>query len=230
MAGNPLYFGNMAGNSNVETLLLLVKKSAHEVEILVPLNELAKDLKSSKQTAARRLESLENSGLISRRYGTKGQTVMITSQGIAELRAIYLDLENVFKRKISKLKFSGKVTAGFGEGRYYMQQRGYAEKFKEVLGYAPYAGTLDVKLEKNSIEKREILLRMQGLEISGYKTRERTFGPVKIFNARLNGVKGALVLPNRSHHRDVLEFIAAQNLRKTLRLKDGDQVEIEVEV
>ena len=65
-----------------------------------------------------------------------------------------------------------------------------------------------------------------GLEISEFKTSNRTFGGVRCFNAEINGVKGAIVLPFRSHYSNILEFISPEFLRKALSLKDGDYVDI----
>jgi riboflavin kinase len=220
----------MPKNTDLQTLLLLAKRGAHEKQVEISLNELARRLGSSKQTAARRLESLERKGFVSRTYDPKGQGIKMTAAGLAELKAIHLELGNIFKKRRATLKFSGLVTTGFGEGGYYVGQPQYLEKFKEELGYVPYPGTLDVKVGPESRDTIEVLLKLPGREIKGFKTKERTFGSVKLFSAKLNGVGGALVLPVRSHHRDVLEFIATQNLRKTLKLRDGSRVELEVEI
>jgi riboflavin kinase len=221
---------NMTDDAKLQTLFVLVRERAHEREIGISLKKLAKHLGVSKQTAARRLAILEDEGLITRRYGPRGQAVKILPAGIAELKTVFLELEKIFRKRRVSLKFSGRVTTGFGEGGYYMRQPTYAQRFKKELGYVPYPGTLDIKLDPDSRETRDLLLRLSSREIQGFKTKERTFGPVKLFLARLNDTKGAVVLPLRSPHRDILEFIAAQNLRKTLKLKDGSRVEVEVEL
>jgi riboflavin kinase len=220
----------MVGNANLQTLLALMEEGAHERETKLSLSKLAKRLRVSKQTAARRLAALENRGLVTRAYGPKGQIVRVLPMGIAELKAIFFKLEKIFEKKKIFLKFSGRVTTGLGEGRYYMRQPAYVQQFRRELGCVPYPGTLDIKLDPDARETRDLLSKLPSREIHGFKTRERTFGPVKFFPAKMRGVKGAIVLPLRSPHRDILEFIAARNLRKTLKLKDGGRVEVEVEL
>lgn len=111
-----------------------------------------------------------------------------------------------------------------------MSQQEYRQQFRRELGFDPYPGTLDIKLDARSLELRSILLELPGKHIEGFKASERTFGPVKCFPATLRGVKAAVVLPARSHHTDVIEVIAPKNLRKSLKLEDGDVVKIEVSV
>jgi riboflavin kinase len=220
----------MSGNTKFETLLLLLKKGAHEREIEVSLSELAKDFKTSKQTAARRLKELEAEGFIFRRHTPSGQAVKLISAGVTELKKVYLELEKIFKKKRAPLRFAGRVTTGLGEGRYYMRQPQYAERFKKELGYAPYPGTLDIELDPDSREIRDLLLKLPAREIPGFKTQERAFGSVKLFLGKLMGTEGAVILPLRGHRRDILEFIAMRNLRRALKLKDGSRVEVEVEL
>ncbi|MCS7131412.1 MAG: CTP-dependent riboflavin kinase, partial [Hadesarchaea archaeon] len=98
------------------------------------------------------------------------------------------------------------------------------------LSFDPYPGTLDVKLDAHSLELRSLLLKLPGKHIEGFKATDRTFGPVKCFPAKLQGIKAAVVLPARSHHTDIIEVIAPKNLRKSLKLEDGDVVKIEVSV
>ncbi len=70
---------------------------------------------------------------------------------------------------------------------------------------------------------------MNGIKIEGFKTKERTFGEVKAFKCRINGIGGAIVIPQRTHYpKNVIEIIAPVKLREVLGLKDGDWVEVEV--
>jgi riboflavin kinase len=87
-----------------------------------------------------------------------------------------------------------------------------------------------LKLSDESLDLKGILESSPGKRIEGFKTHERTFGPVKCFLAKLRGMRVAIVLPTRSTHTNILELIAAKSIRKALRLKDGDEVEVEVEI
>lgn len=154
----------------------------------------------------------------------------LTSTGLAIIRSVYHDLDAIFRARARVLKLVGRVTSGIGEGSYYVCQEGYRRQFKRVLGFDPYPGTLDLKLDEESLELKGVLQSMPGKHIEGFITPERTFGPVKCFSAKLRGVKVAIVIPSRTHLTDAIELIAPKNLRKKLGLKDGDRVKLEVRV
>ncbi|KUO40980.1 MAG: hypothetical protein APZ16_06370 [Candidatus Hadarchaeum yellowstonense] len=219
---------NLTEKTWIETLLLLAKEGAAQGELRIPSSRLAKLLGVSKQTAIRKLAELEKQSLITRRVEPRGQYLRITTAGMSALRALHQELGRILKQEPGKLILSGKVVTGMGEGSYYVGQPGYAEQFQRELGFLPYPGTLDIKLDKASLELREAMLRLPSRQVSGFRTKERTFGPVKFFPAKVKGVKSAVVIPNRTHHTDILEIIAPHNLRKTIGLKDGDEVKVEV--
>jgi riboflavin kinase len=125
---------------------------------------------------------------------------------------------------------SGRVVTGVGEGSYYMSQTHYVKQFEKEAGFVPYPGTLDIKLDRDSIALKEVIARLPSKEVPGFKTKERAFGPVRFFPAKLKNLKVALILPLRSHYTDTIELIAPQNLREALGLKDGDLVHVEVMV
>ena len=51
---------------------------------------------------------------------------------------------------------------------------------------------------------------------------------VRCFKANINNLKGAIVLPIRSHYSSVLEFISKDYLREKLNLNDGDFIEVTI--
>ncbi len=116
----------------------------------------------------------------------------------------------------------GVVMAGLGEGRYYLSRPGYTRQFMASLGFCPYPGTLNVKLNEPFDPPSQQAIRIAGFEEAG-----RTFGKCSCFKIRINGIQGAIVLPEKSSHRpDVVEIIAPFNLRELLCLQDGDEVEL----
>lgn len=209
-------------------LLELARVGAHIAPHKLTSKEFAHRLKVSQQTAARWLMELEARGLIKREPGPRGQSIRLTRAGLAALRSVYRDLSSIFGARPQVLELEGRVISGLGEGKYYMQQEGYRRQFKRELGFKPYPGTLDIKLDKASLELKAMLPELPGKWIEGFETPERTFGPVKCFPAKLLGMEVALALPSRSHHSDVIEIVAPKNLRKSLKLKDGDSVKVEV--
>ncbi len=218
----------MDRKTTIEILILLAKEGAHLDDLKLSLSWLASKLNISRQTAARRLLELENQGLIKRALGAHGQSVRITPAGLAALRLMHRDLETIFGLKPRSFKLAGRVISGVGEGSYYMSQRGYREQFKRDLGFDPYPGTLDIKLDEASLELKTVLMQLPGRQVEGFKTDKRTFGQVKFFPAKLRNKKAALVLPLRSHYADVVELIAPKKLRESLKLKDDDVVQVEV--
>lgn len=215
---------------DLSILLELARSGAHMVPRTFTTVALSRRLGVSQATVARRLAELQKSGLISRSPGPRGQRIQLTPAGLASLRSLLRELSSILNGKPRVLELSGQVVSGFGEGSYYVSQPGYRQQFKRELGFDPYPGTLDVKLDGHSLELRSLLLELPGKRIEGFKAPERTFGSVKCFTATLGGARAAVVLPDRSHHTDIIEVIAPKNLRKSLKLEDGDVVKIEVSV
>ncbi len=198
---------------------------------LTPYRLISKDLAirldTSQQTAARWLVELEKLELISREPGPRGQRVRLTRAGLRALRKLHHDLSAILTPS-SILELVGRVASGLGEGGYYVGQEGYRKQFKRELGFDPYPGTLDLKLDKASLEQKEVLHELPGKPIEGFTTKERTFGPVKCFPATIRDTEVAIVLPLRTHLTNMIEILAPKHLRKELKLKDGDEVKVEV--
>lgn len=201
----------------------------------VAINSLAfgKAQDISQQTASRRLIELESRGLIKREVMRRGQTVILTEEGVKALREVYLELKRVFEEELTYFTLTGEVFTGMGEGAYYVSREGYKRQFIAKLGFDPYPGTLNVRLsDVGSLRSRDLLDHFKGIEVEGFSNGDRTYGPVKCFRATINGrVEGALVMAKRTHYgKDVVEFIAPVNIRRALGLKDGDVIKAEVYV
>lgn len=200
---------------------------AHKKPVELSSVEFASHIDSSPQTAARKLKSLEDEKLISRQILHDGQLVTITSGGIAALQKELNDYREIFSGNGSKKFLSGKVITGLGEGQYYISLDGYRTQFIEKLGFDPYPGTLNIKLDAPSIEIRKGI--SAGIRISGFTSENRTFGSGSCFGVRIADMQGAVIVPERTHYpEDIIEIIAPVNLRKHLDLGDGSNVEVEV--
>lgn len=213
----------------IDLMLMLAELGAHRQKIRLRLGELAERLNCSKQTVHRRLLELEQEGLIERETNGKGLKISITEKGKGVLHSFYLRLDKVL-RGSEIVKISGQVISGLGEGRYYMTRTPYLKQIESLLGERPYPGTLNIRLEGSTAEIIEALREMPSQIVKGFRTKSRTFGDVKYYPATVEGLKAAVIIPIRGHHRDVVEVISSKNLRKTLKLKDGDKVEIEVRI
>jgi riboflavin kinase, archaea type len=209
-------------------LKLLALAGADATPVVLTSRELGDKLGVSQQAADRYLVALEKAGLLSRSMAQRRQRLLITAEGMALLRAEYHSYHRLFEGP-NRIRFSGKVASGLGEGRYYLSQPGYVVQFSERLGYAPYPGTLNVRVGGPALRKVELVGSWSGLRIDGFQASGRTFGGATCFPARMNGHPCHFIRPDRTHYRDVVEFIAADCLREALGVKDDDPVELEVE-
>jgi riboflavin kinase, archaea type len=124
--------------------------------------------------------------------------------------------------------FKGKLVSGMGEGKYYTEQKGYADQFEKRLGFVPYPGTFNVEIEYIERNKLRLLRNVRGIVLEEFQTENRSFGSVVCFKGTINGCEGAIVLPKRSHYAIVLECISPYYLREKLKLSDGDTIEVVV--
>lgn len=212
-----------------EVLKHLARLGGLHDHVYTSSGELAKVLGVSQQTASRKILELLDAGYITRRMGTRKQLIRLAQAGVEVLRREHAELKGLF-RGGETLPIKGKVVAGLGEGQYYISREGYRRAFKELLGFEPFPGTLNVEVEPLHRDKLGELRELQGFLIKEFQSEGRTFGAVKCFRARIGGEEAAAILPVRSHHQSVLEVVAPKSLRKALGLKDGQAVEVVVDV
>ena len=189
--------------------------------------ELAHQLKTSQQTASRYLLELDKEGYIQREFGIKKQRISISESGLQALEDEYSQYKQIFDLK-TKVLFKGIVCSGMGEGKYYTNQPGYTQQFQQLLQFTPYPGTFNIEIKPIERNKLRLLKNVGGLLVEEFTTKNRTFGSVLCFPATVNGVKGAIVLPKRSHYSNIVEIISPEYLREKLQVHDGDSVEIMV--
>jgi len=203
-------------------------------ETKVSCAALSDRLDASTQTASRRLQTLESAGYIERDVVGDGQWVRITDAGEAALRAEYADYRRLFESDV-ELTLRGTITGGMGEGRHYITLPGYAEQFRERLGYEPFPGTLNVDLTEESVRRRGEMGGIDAVPIDAWEDADRTYGAASCYAVTLvAGDEGYeevhAIVPDRTHHDDdQLELIAPDRLRDALALDDGDDVEVRVE-
>jgi riboflavin kinase, archaea type len=209
-------------------LKLLALAGADHSPVVWTSRELGEKIGVSQQAADRYLVSLEKQGFISRSLAQRRQRLSLTPLAMSTLRGEYHSYRRIFEGS-ARVSFSGEVTSGLGEGRYYLTQPGYVVQFSERLGYTPYPGTLNVRVSADALRKIEAIREWTGLRIDGFTASGRTFGGATCFVSRMNGHPCHLIVPDRSHYKDVVEFIAPDCLREALPVKDRDTVAIDVE-
>ena len=190
-------------------------------------SQLGKILGISQQSASRRLREMLNDGLVEERRFGKKIWVKITKKGMDLLKKEAIDYRRIFE-VAEGIELTGEVISGLGEGKYYIMKEGYFNQIKEKLFFEPYPGTLNIRVYAKDIDKVELLKNLPGICIKGFVSEGRTFGNVKAFLCMINGKDAALIIPERSHYKDVVEIIADKNLREELKLKDGSIVDIVV--
>lgn len=195
--------------------------------ILISSSKLGVALGVSQQTASRYLSSLEKKGLIKRVIKKRGQEISLTKEGFSVLSGMYAEL-GFFVRGERTLEIDGLVSIGLGEGAYYVKI--YVDKIEKELGFKPFYGTLNVTVD----EIPSSIHRFTFKRILPFEREGRSFGEIKIIKVRLISNKKStdcfLILPERTHHKNELELVSRENLRKKLGLKNGSPVKLRITV
>lgn len=212
----------------VRILKVLALAGADRESIGIASGEVGRRVGASQQAADRHLVALENRGEIVRTLQGRHPRITITPLGMDVLRAEYVGFRRIFEGP-SRLRFQGTVVSGLGEGRYYLSQPGYSRQFPTQVGYLPFPGTLNVRLDRDTLRRVAVTRHWGGIRIDGFQDGGRTFGGATCYPARLQGSPAHLIRPDRTHYEDVVEFIAPVSLRETLGLKDLAIVDLELE-
>jgi riboflavin kinase len=216
---------------DTDTLLTLARYGCMDGPIEISSSRLAEDIGTSQQTASRRIKDMEAAGYIQREVTGRGQRIRLTTMGAGTLMNMYASLRSVFEgTEVHELSVTGEVATGMGEGRYYMQLQGYVTQFEDKLGFTPFPGTLNLKLKsKDDIMVRQTLQNSEGIKLKGFTEGDRTFGPVRAFKARINGIDSGVIIPKRTHHGiDTMEVVAPVRIRDKMDLTDGSAVSIKI--
>jgi len=213
------------------TLSYLLSKGAKYNFVSITTSSLGKNIHKSQQAASKHLLELEQNKFITRIISGRNLSVKITSKGFSEMVKLSSILQKSLDSSPSSVDLKGTLVSGMGEGAYYMGLKGYTKQFISKIGYVPFPGTLNVRLDKKihqeSIKQFETL---DGIKIKSFSDGKRTYGWVKCFPAKLNNsISCQLIILERTHHDDsVIELISKTCLRKNAKLKDGSKVSIKI--
>jgi len=214
---------------DVDSLKKLALIGAMKKPIKLSSHDFSEFIDSSPQTASRRLLALEQEGLISRTIVSDGQWTTISKKGADLLKKEYNDYQKIFTQKRDYIELVGSLFTGLGEGQYYIAQNGYSDQFEEKLGFVPFPGTLNLRLNEQSTVLRRKFEEHKGIEINGFKSENRTFGGGKCFQSKIEDIDCAVIVPDRTHYpEDILEILSPQNLRDGLNINDGAEIHIMV--
>ncbi len=124
-----------------------------------------------------------------------------------------------------KIEVEGRIFTGRGEGRKYVELEWVKQQVKEKLGFDPYPGTLNLRLNEKDVKHRVLL--ESGAELRLCHSQGYCTG--LLFKAALDGMACGVVIPQvEDYPDDVLEVVASVNLKQKLRLRDDDLVTVTV--
>jgi len=210
----------------IQYLKVLALLGCDRKKVKITAKDLESDLETSGKTIARNLKTMEEKGFIEREVGSLGQSIKITPAGMKLLSKEFADYKKIFQIK-EQIELGGTVVSGLGEGQYYVSIDGYSEQFQKKLGFKPYPGTLNVKINENCLDLRQKLNELPYIKINGFSDGKRTYGASDCYPVSVGGVFGYIIVPERTHYRqDLLEIIAPVKMRTELNLKDGDEVSV----
>lgn len=216
---------------HILTLTYLLSKGARHNFVSITTSSLGKNIKKSQQAASKHLLELENDGFIERILKGRKTSVKITSKGFSQLVKLSDHLQSTLKSFPSYMELKGTLVSGMGEGAYYMSLKGYTKQFKTKIGYVPFPGTLNVKLEKKEhVEALHYFESLDGIMINGFNDEKRSYGWVKCFPAKLNKkIDCNLIRLERTHHDpSIIELISKINIRRRAKLLDGSKITLEI--
>jgi riboflavin kinase len=203
-------------------LILFLRKGANLRPVKATTTDIGAEAGMSQQNASRRLMELEAEGYIERRK----DGIILTEKAVQELASLHAALRSAFE---GGLELKGTIVAGLGEGRFYLSLDGYRKEIRRKLGFEPYPGTLNVRVDPECMPSRQQLRRMEPQIIQGFKGKDRAYGDLFAYNCRIGRLDCALIIPLRTHHGpDIIEVISSFDIKKTLGKKDGDSVKVVV--
>lgn len=218
---------------HILTLSYLLSKGAKHNYVTITTSSLGKNIKKSQQAASKHLLELEQNQFIERVISGRNISVKITPKGFSEMIKLSSILQKSLDSSPSHIELKGTLVSGMGEGAYYMALKGYTQQFKSKIGYIPFPGTLNVRLDKKIYQEAiKQFETIDGVKINSFSDGKRTYGWVKCFQAKLNNsINCELIILERTHHDDsIIELISKVCIRKTGKLKDGSKVTIKIPV
>lgn len=124
------------------------------------------------------------------------------------------------------MEISGIIESGAGKGAYFTQLEWVVKQCREILGYGPFPGTLNVRVANEDLFRLRQFLSDADLRLT---PDDPAFCAAKVKKVAINQIPAAVVLPSedvRIHEYSIIELIAPCNLKGALGLDDGDRVTV----
>ncbi|WP_435547462.1 DUF120 domain-containing protein [Desulfobacterium sp. N47] len=124
---------------------------------------------------------------------------------------------------------SGVIVRGAGEAAYFTKLDWVQKQCAEKLGFKPFPGTLNILVNRNCFPYLEDLQKKPAIELL---SPNPSFCNARLLPASLNDLLVAIIIPDEEvniHDKNIVEVIAPVSLKKTLSLRDGEEVVLFVE-
>src|ERR1700686_3971936 len=156
----------------LQILKLLAQAGGDHAPVVLTSGEVGEKLGIRQQSADRHLMALAADGFIERTLAARRQRLTLTPAALEVLRKEYHGYRRIFEGP-AKVRFTGHIASGLGEGRYYLSQPGYVVQFTERLGYTPYPGTLNVRVDPPDLLRVSAVKNWNGVRIDGFQASGR---------------------------------------------------------
>ena len=121
---------------------------------------------------------------------------------------------------------AGKIVRGVEQGTFFTQLEWFQEQCADKLGFNPYPGTLNLEISGEYLPVVESLNREEGIELI---SPDPKFCNAKAFSVSLGDINGAIIMPDekvRVHAKNIIEIVAALNIKASLNVGNGDFISI----
>lgn len=123
----------------------------------------------------------------------------------------------------------GKLVKGIGKAGYFTQIDWVVNQCKEKLGFNPYPGTVNIKVEGENLKLWKSLQEKEVIEIE--PPEGSNFCTGKTLKVAIGDIPAAIMLPGvEGYPEDIVEIIAPVMVKETLKIEDGDMIEVKLTI
>lgn len=124
---------------------------------------------------------------------------------------------------MATLSFRGKVYTGKGEGKKFIELAWVQKQIQQKLGFTPYPGTLNIRLNRESLTLKKKLDKAEHFEI----VPETGYCRGILIKAKIMNLDCGIIMPVvPKYASDVLEVVAPVHLRQKLHLADNSEATV----
>jgi len=131
---------------------------------------------------------------------------------------------------VRKNKFSGEVLSGRGEAGRFMEINWVREQCREITGFDPYPGTLNLKVDEDTFA----LIRRTAMSLGKRVVPPGEAGDyceARLLPIIANGITAAVIYPMvNDYYTDIIEIIAPVLFKNIEGVEDGSRLELSLEM